>query len=79
MFARITLCKVGLHRWTYGRVGEDNVRVCRKCARSYPFMAKIQFQKKHIHIGYYMTAEEAAIAYDKKAREVFGEFARTNF
>lgn len=47
--------------------------------RTYPFMSKIQFKKKHIHIGYYMTAEEAARAYDKKAKELFGEFARTNF
>lgn len=50
-----------------------------KKPRTYPFMSKIQFQKKYIHIGYYMTAEEAAQAYDKKARELFGEFARTNF
>lgn len=47
--------------------------------RTYPFMSKIQFQKKHIHIGYYMTAEEAARAYDQKAKELFGEFAKTNF
>ena len=50
-----------------------------KKPRKQPFMSKIQFQNKHIHIGYYMTAEEAARAYDKKARELFGEFARTNF
>ena len=47
--------------------------------RTFPFMSKIQFQKKHIHIGYYMTAEEAAEAYDRKAKELFGEFAKTNF
>ena len=47
--------------------------------RTCPFMSKIQFQKKHIHIGYYMTAEEAARAYDQKAKELFGEFAKTNF
>jgi len=45
----------------------------------YPFMSKIKFQNNMIFIGYYMTAEEAAQAYDKKARELFGEFARTNF
>jgi hypothetical protein len=30
-------------------------------------------------IGYYRTKNEAAIAYDKKAKELFGEFAKTNF
>lgn len=31
------------------------------------------------HIGMFATPEEAAAAYDEKARELFGEFARTNF
>lgn len=30
------------------------------------------------HIGYFTTAEEAAVAYDRKAREVFGESAYQN-
>jgi hypothetical protein len=34
---------------------------------------------KQIYIGIYDTALEAAIAYDKKAIELFGEFAFTNF
>jgi hypothetical protein len=35
--------------------------------------------KRHIRLGYYSTAEEAAMAYDKKAIELYGEFAYTNF
>ncbi len=31
-----------------------------------------------LHIGYYATAEEAALAYDDKARELFGEGAYQN-
>lgn len=31
------------------------------------------------HLGLFSTAEEAAHTYDKKARELFGEFANTNF
>lgn len=43
------------------------------------FRAMIYFEGKSIHIGVYDTAEEAAKAYDRKAVELFGEFARTNF
>ena len=35
--------------------------------------------KRHIRLGTYPTAEEAAITYDKKAIELYGEFAYTNF
>lgn len=31
-----------------------------------------------IHIGYYLTKEEAALAYNEKAKELFGEFAILN-
>ena len=30
-------------------------------------------------LGYFPTAKQAALAYDAKARELFGEFAHTNF
>ena len=36
-------------------------------------------RKRHIKLGYHATAIEAAIAYDKKAIEIHGEFARLNF
>jgi len=36
-------------------------------------------RKRNIKLGYHATAEEAARAYDKKAIELFGEFALLNF
>jgi hypothetical protein len=40
--------------------------------------ADIKKDGKTIHIGSYLTAEEAAVAYDATATSLFGEFARTN-
>lgn len=41
--------------------------------------AGIRHNGKHIHIGTFPTEETAARAYDCKARELFGQFARCNF
>lgn len=43
------------------------------------YRARIVLNYHTCNIGTYPTAEEAAHAYDRKAIELFGEFARTNF
>lgn len=44
-----------------------------------PWGAYIRNEGKKIYLGTYRTAEDAARAYDEKARELFGEFACVNF
>lgn len=41
--------------------------------------ASIKVNYTNIHLGYYKCVEEAARAYDKRARELFGTCARLNF
>ena len=41
--------------------------------------ARIKHNGKLIHLGYYKDKEEAARAYDKKAKELHGEYAYLNF
>jgi hypothetical protein len=41
--------------------------------------ACIRINKKTIHLGRFSTEEEAGKAYDEKAKELFGEYAKLNF
>jgi hypothetical protein len=43
------------------------------------WVANIGIKGKRKYLGSFTTAEEAALAYDAKAREVFEEFAYINF
>ena len=43
------------------------------------YSACVGFQGKKIRLGVYDTPEEAARAYDEKAKELFGEYANLNF
>lgn len=43
------------------------------------YMARITVNYERILIGYFNTAEAAALAYDERAREIHGPYARVNF
>lgn len=47
--------------------------------RDQKWKAQIRFQRQRIHLGYFLTAEEAAKAYDAAALKHFGKFAAPNF
>ncbi len=47
--------------------------------RNKKWVTQIYFQDKQNFLGYFNDKIEAAKAYDKKAIELFGEFAKTNF
>lgn len=48
------------------------------CKQTGKWVAQIGYQYRNIKIGRFNTPEEAAIAYNKRAAEYFGEFAFQN-
>ncbi|MCB0642578.1 MAG: hypothetical protein KDC44_13105, partial [Phaeodactylibacter sp.] len=42
------------------------------------YRAVISVNRKSVHIGMFSTAEEAALAYNKKSRELYGEEGKIN-
>ena len=52
--------------------------VSRNIGRGKAWQSGIKFQYKRIALGMFDTEKEAAKAYDKKAKELFGEFAYIN-
>jgi len=47
--------------------------------RAGKWLAQIQSEGRHHHLGHFIDARDAAVAYDAAALRLHGEFARTNF
>lgn len=68
-----------MNRGGWSKVGFKGVhRIDTSKNRVRPWQARIQVDGKPLHVGVYSTAKEAAKAYNAKALELFGEFARLN-
>lgn len=48
--------------------------VIRNKGRGKPFMARVWYQQRNIYIGVFDTVEEASAAYERRSRELFGEY-----
>lgn len=53
--------------------------VARSQSKKSPWQAQIRVDGKLIYLGSFVSEDEAAKVYDKKALELFGEFANPNF
>jgi hypothetical protein len=77
----IRVCTISQNRWNEpirktNKSGFKGVSFHKQVHR---WMAHIKFHRKSIYLGLFDDPAMAARAYDKKARELFGEFAWTNF
>lgn len=61
------------------RPSSSPYRGVRKASNVERWEAAIGHNYRFIHLGSFLTQEEAARAYDAKAIELYGEFASTNF
>ena len=64
---------------TRPRGGRSQYKGVRWETRRNKWVAEITCKGKRYHLGYFHDEIEAAKAYDRKARELFGPFARLNF
>lgn len=67
------------HKQKNNTTGFRGVRFKKEKKYTKPWQARIGINCRVAHIGFFATAKEAALAYDQKAIEVYGDFAQLNF
>jgi hypothetical protein len=78
----LRVCSRQENRWNrrpYGKYKYTGVHSTTNKYGSKYIVASIRKNGKSIYLGIFKTEEEAARAYDKKAKEFYGEFANLNF
>lgn len=58
--------------WTYSKSGLKGVTYDK---RKNKFKARIGFNNKRLHLGYFDTAEEASRVYNQKAKELYKDYS----
>jgi len=79
--ANLRFCSIsqnGMNRKSYSKSGFKGVWYVPLQNKTNPYQAQITINNKSKHIGYFKTGEEAARAYNKEAKNSFGEFALLN-
>ena len=74
-----TMSQNNYNRSSSGKSKYKGVSIYRRKSGKPYFRATIKHNYKYIDLGYFYNEEEAGRAYDKKAKELFGEFAKLNF
>ena len=65
--------------WKTSSIGLKGVQSAKANGSAKSYRARIKYNYEEIQLGTFITKEEAGIAYDKKALELFGEFASLNY
>ncbi len=78
----LRFCTADMQQYNRGMDGRNTsgfkgVSTTRK-SKIMPWRARIGWRKQQILIGHFKRSKDAARAYDKAAKRLFGEFARTN-
>lgn len=79
--ANLRICTVsnnGMNRLKYSGFTSKYKGVCWVKERSL-WKSSIKHNDAYIHLGFFENEKDAGLAYDKKAIELFGEFALLNF
>ena len=75
----IRLCTRSQNMWNRKRTtGKSKHKGVYWCVNRHKWRVQIYFNNQHSYLGLYVSEEDAARAYNNKAKELFGDFACLN-